>query len=155
MASIMPPPSGFCQALILRKGGCGEKNPETRGLSPGSLAFFKITCPTCQFTLPFLERLAASDKLQFVAVSQDGVKGTANFLKEYGVKFLTLLDASGYPVSNDYGITHVPTVFVVEQDGKISASFDGFSKRDVAALGQRAGIEPFQPGDYVPEWKAG
>ena len=122
---------------------------------PVALAFFKITCPTCQFTLPFLERLAASDKLQFVAVSQDGAKGTANFLKEYGVKFLTLLDASGYPVSNAYGITHVPAVFVVEQDGKISASFDGFSKSDVAALGQRAGIEPFQPGDYVPEWKAG
>ena len=122
---------------------------------PVALAFFKITCPTCQFTLPFLERLAASDKLQFVAVSQDGVKGTANFLKEYGVKFLTLLDASGYPVSNAYGITLVPTVFVVEQDGKISTCFDGFSKSDVAALGQRAGIEPFQPGDYVPEWKAG
>lgn len=121
------------------------------------LAFFKITCPTCQLIMPFLERMAASDKLQFIAVSQDGVKGTEEFRQEYGMKFPTLIDSAGegYVVSNAYGITHVPSVFVVERDGGISASFNGFSKKDVEALGLRAGIEPFRASDYVPEWKAG
>ena len=30
---------------------------------PVLLAFFKISCPTCQYTFPFLERLAAAPQL--------------------------------------------------------------------------------------------
>jgi peroxiredoxin len=124
---------------------------------PVALAFFKITCPTCQLTLPFLDRMAASKKLQFVAVSQDNRKGTVEFQNEYGVHFTTAIDPAeaGYEVSNAYGISVVPSIFVVEPDGRIAASFDGFSRQEMESLGKRAQIPPFGPGDYVPEWKAG
>jgi len=49
----------------------------------------------------------------------------------------------------------VPSLFLVEQDGKISKAFQGFSKRDIEALGERAGSPIFRPEDNVPEWKAG
>ncbi len=40
------------------------------------VAFYKISCPVCQFTLPFLERLNQSEKVEVVAVSQDDAEGT-------------------------------------------------------------------------------
>ena len=69
----------------------------------------------------------------------------------------TLLDRErdGYPASNAFGISHVPSLFVVEPDGMISLASEGFIKRDLEAIGGRAGLEPFRPEDKIPEWKAG
>ena len=76
--------------------------------------FFKVSCPVCQYTFPFLERMhkAYGDKkVAIVGISQDDQRDTAAFLKEYGVTFPTLLDdPNGYAVSNAYGLTNVPVV---------------------------------------------
>jgi peroxiredoxin len=120
------------------------------------LAFFKISCPVCQLTLPYLNRMR-SGNLQLVAVSQDDEESTGEFNAEFGISLETLLDPEdgGYPVSNAYALTQVPTIFVVEQDGTIGEVIHGFVKREMEAIGVRCGIAPFQPGDYAPEWKAG
>ncbi len=34
------------------------------GKGPALLAFYKISCPVCQLTAPYLERLAAGSALQ-------------------------------------------------------------------------------------------
>jgi peroxiredoxin len=124
---------------------------------PALLAFYKISCPVCQLTAPYLERLAASESIQVIGISQDDDSSTRGFNQRFGVTFPTLVDPSkqDYPASNAYGITSVPSLFLLEQDGTISKSFSGFSKRDLEALGERAGVPPFGPGDNVPEWKAG
>jgi len=124
---------------------------------PVLLAFFKISCPVCQLTAPFLERLAANHALQVIGISQDEAGGTRDFTERFGVTFPTLLDLSsqGYPASNAYGITAVPSLFLLEPDGTIARSFSGFSKRDLEEIGARAGVSPFGPDDHVPEWKAG
>jgi peroxiredoxin len=124
---------------------------------PAVLAFFKISCPVCQLTAPYLERLAASSGLQVIGISQDDAGPTRNFANRFGLTFSTLLDSSAddYAASNAYGISSVPTLFVVEPDGIVSRSFAGFSKRDFEELGARAGVVPFGPQDHVPEWKAG
>ena len=63
------------------------------------------------------------------------------FNQRFGVTFPTLLDQSkeGYPASNAFGISSVPSLFLVEQDGTIAKAFSGFSKRDLEGLGERAG----------------
>jgi peroxiredoxin len=130
-------------------------------LSRGSvvLAFFKVSCPVCQMTFPYLERIhaAAGSALPIYGVSQNDEEDTAEFARRFGVTFPMLLDREddGFPVSNAYGISSVPTVFVVERDGAISSVTEGWSRRDVAALGARAGANPLRPGDNVPELKAG
>ncbi len=58
-------------------------------------------------------------------------------------------------MSNAFGITNVPSLFLVEPDGVISLASQGFVKRDLEALGKRAGVEVFRQGEKVPEWKAG
>lgn len=123
---------------------------------PALLAFFKSSCPVCQLTFPYLERLAAGTSIQIIGISQDDVATTQAFNQRFGVTFSTLLDPKeGYPASNAYGITNVPSLFLIEPDGRIANAFTGFSKRDLEAFAQRAGVAIFRADDNVPEWKAG
>lgn len=109
--------------------------------APVVLAFFKVSCPTCQYTFPFLERIhqAYAGKLQLLGVSQNAEKDTAAFLKEYGVTFPVLLDdTKAYPVSNAYGLTNVPTTFWIGQDGEIELTSIGWAKGEVEAINRKA-----------------
>ena len=124
---------------------------------PALLAFYKINCPVCQLTFPFLERLAAGSGVQVIGISQDDFSATTAFNQRFGITFPTLLDSAkeSYPASNAFGITNVPTLFLVEPDGEIANTISGFSKRDLEAVGARAGVKPFRADENVPEWKAG
>jgi len=127
---------------------------------PALLAFFKVSCPVCQFTFPFLERIhqaAGPGRLRLIAVSQDDARATRDYNRQYGVTFTTLLDEAGkgYAVSNAFGISTVPSLFLVEPDGGISLASAGFVKRDLEAVAERVGATPFRPDEYVPEWQAG
>nr|AER58208.1 redoxin domain-containing protein [uncultured Acidobacteriota bacterium] len=160
---------GKKKAAMLEAGGHAPAfelkslNGEKRSLDdilaagPALLAFYKVSCPVCQLTFPYLERLAAGSSLQIIGISQDDDSSTKGFNQRFGVTFPTLLDQSkeSYPASNAYGISTVPSLFVVNKDGQIALAFSGFSKRDLEKVGERAGVKPFQPEDNVPEWKAG
>jgi peroxiredoxin len=124
---------------------------------PALIAFFKTTCPVCQLTFPFLERIHKAGTLPVYAVSQDDAKDTREFNRQFGLAFPTLLDTgrSGFPVSNAFGISSVPTTFLIERDGRISRVIEGWSKREIEWLGGLARVEVFRQGDNVPEWKAG
>jgi peroxiredoxin len=123
---------------------------------PALLALYKISCPVCQMTLPYLERISKGS-LQVIAISQDDQRGTGFFQQRFGLTMSTLLDREedGYPASNLFGISHVPSLFLVEPDGVISLASEGFVKRDLEAIGKRAGVQPFRPDEKVPEWKGG
>jgi peroxiredoxin len=123
---------------------------------PALLALYKISCPVCQLTLPFLDRISKGT-LRVVAISQDDESGTRRFRDKYSVSLPTLLDRErdGYPASNAFGISYVPSLFLVEPDGTISLASEGFIKRDIEAIAQRSGVEAFRPEEKVPEWKAG
>lgn len=124
---------------------------------PVVVAVFKASCPTCQLTLPFLDRIGQGEKLRVVPVSQDEPETTRAFLARFGVTLPTLLDRAeqGYPMSNAYGVAYVPSLFLVEPDGRVSLASEGFSKREILYLGERAGITPFREGENVPESKSG
>ena len=120
------------------------------------LAFFKVNCPVCQMTFPFLERLQ-SERLPVYGISQNGPEDTRDFNRHFGLTMPILLDseASGYAVSNAFGISSVPTLFLVEPDGTVSRVSEGWHKGDIAHFGELAGVNPFRPNDSVPEAKAG
>jgi len=133
---------------------------------PVVLAFFKVSCPTCQYAFPFLERLhkAYGQKgVALVGVSQNDPKDTAAFLKEFGVTFPVLLDDTrSYPASNAYGLTNVPTLFWVAPDGEIEISSVGWVKADfdqinrkMAEAGKAAPAAVFKPGEDVRDFRAG
>ena len=131
---------------------------------PVVLAFFKISCPVCQYTFPILERLhQAYPKAAIYGVSQNGAKDTERFCREFGITFPVLLDdPKTYAASNAYGITNVPTVFYIAQDGTIEVSSVGWSKPDIEEIGRRLGsvhrvpvAALFDPGEQVSDFRAG
>jgi peroxiredoxin len=144
----------FALAKLLEKG-------------PVVAAFFKISCPVCQYTFPFLERLYqryGGDGMTFAGISQDDAKATKDFAREYGVTFPMLLDekGKGYAASNAYGLTTVPTIFLIEPDGTVKTIGMGFERdalESIAqALAERKKMAPaplFRASESVPAHKPG
>lgn len=133
---------------------------------PVVLAFFKVSCPTCQYAFPFLERLERAyghKAVRIIGVSQNEAKDTASFNKEFGVTFPVLFDdPHSYAVSNAYGLTNVPTVFWIAEDGEIEVSSVGWVKtefdeinRRMAEAGNAAPAAVFKPGEDVRDFRAG
>jgi peroxiredoxin len=144
------PPSSF-----VTKEGDARSLDEILAAGPAVIAFYKVTCPVCQLTMPYLERLRGGS-LQVVSVSQDDAEAAAEFDFEFGAR-TDLLDSedAGYPASNAFRITNVPSLFLVEPGRKITWQSVGFYKKDLESLAERAGRPIFQPGERVPEAKAG
>ena len=133
---------------------------------PVVLAFFKVSCPTCQYTFPFLQRLERAyghKGVRIIGISQNDPTQTGKFNKEFGVTFPVLLDdTETYPVSNAYGLTNVPTLFWIAQDGEIEVSSVGWAKADfleisrrMAEAGNMAPAVVFKPGEDVRDFRAG
>jgi peroxiredoxin len=125
--------------------------------SPVLVAFFKISCPTCQYTLPFLERISSGGRIVILGVSQDDAEDTNDFAASVRLSFPLAIDGirTGYAVSSAYRITNVPSLFLVEQGGKIASAWSGFSRPDLEELGRRIGVSAFQPGEQTPQFKPG
>ena len=132
---------------------------------PVVAAFFKVSCPVCQFTFPFLERLHqrhGKDGVAFLGISQNDSADSKKFAQQYGLTFPILLDAKGYPASNAYGLTNVPTIFLIDAGGAVKVSSMGFNKADLEnianTLADRKSISRapvFLPGESVPAYKPG
>lgn len=127
------------------------------------LIFYKFSCPVCQFTFPFLQKIYETygDAFYFVAIAQDPAEKTIPFRETFGITVPTLMDLQPYPVSNTYRIETVPSIFLVNEDHKIDTSFEGFDKKQLErlsdSLAHKSGlprIALFQ-GLSVPELKPG
>ncbi len=152
----------------------GDRAPEVTFRTPGGkpvtmldllsesgvmLAFFKVSCPVCQYTLPFLERIhkgGAATSIKFYAISQDDAEATAEFADEFGVTFPSLIDDErSYQASNAFGISMVPTMFLVSQDRTIQWTSAGFSREDLEDLALRMDTKVFRAGESVPDFRPG
>lgn len=133
---------------------------------PVVLAFFKVSCPVCQYAFPFLERLERTyghERVQIVGVSQNDPRETAAFNKEFGATFPVLLDdRETYPVSNAYGLTNVPSLFWIAQDGEIEVSSVGWVKKDFEEINRKMAqarnlpfASVFNPQEDVRDFRAG
>jgi peroxiredoxin len=127
------------------------------------LVFYKFTCGTSRFTLPFLENIyqAYGTSLFFTAIAQDEEEPTRQFRTELGITMPFLLDIDPYSVSRLYKLHTVPSIFLIDTNKKIIFSSYGFVKQEILNLadliaektGQQQ-IEPFGSVD-VPEIKPG
>lgn len=153
-------------SLPLLDGGAKFSLSQAQKQGPVIAAFFKVSCPVCQFSFPYLQRIFTAygnKKVTFVGVSQDAQGDTQRFARQHGVSFpIALDDLKRYPASNAYGLTNVPSFFWIAPDGGIRFSSVGWSRADFEKLNQEiaaasgAPAKPiFNPGEDVPEFKAG
>jgi peroxiredoxin len=134
---------------------------------PVVLAFFKVSCPVCQYAFPLYERLAQANRdasISVLGISQNGPSETADFRHEYGVNFPIAIDddSNHYAVSSAYGLTNVPTLFYIAPNGEIEISSVGWSKRDLdevnAKLSAVRGQKPsmlWRDGEAIQDFRAG
>ena len=132
---------------------------------PVVVAFFKISCPVCQFTFPFLDRLYkryGGDSVTFLGISQDDPRATRRFTEDYGVTFPVLIDEDGYPVSNGYGLTNVPTTFLIDNDATVRTVCMGFEKAGLETIANELAVHRklapaalFRADERVPASKPG
>jgi hypothetical protein len=140
-------------------------HPAARPAGEALYGIFKTTCPTCEFTWPFFDRigrLAQGGALSVVAVSQNDIGDTADWNRRLGVQLFTLFDDEPWPASEALGIEVVPTFLRVGKDGRIRDVVVGFQKQkmqdfaaEAAALAGQGPAELFKPGEDVPAFKAG
>ena len=152
----------------------GSTDGKTRSLKealvqgPVLVAFFKVSCPTCQYTFPFIERMyqqlrsAGAKDLQVWGIVQDDAKHGQDFARELGITFPILTDEEPYEISREYGLNFVPTIFLIAPEGLVEIASDGFTRVDLVAIHKsfaaRYSVNPpalFQPSDKVPEFKPG
>ncbi len=133
---------------------------------PVVAAFFKISCPVCQYAFPFLERIYkayGAKHVTIIGISQNTKKDTAVFIKEFGLTFPVLLDdTDSYPASNAYGLTNVPTTFWIDTDGTVEISSVGWVQPDIEEINRKAAevgkvaFRPvFQPDESIPAYRPG
>ncbi len=132
---------------------------------PVIAAFFKASCPTCQFTFPFIERLHrqfGGKGATVWGVAQDNASRGGEFAAQYGITFPILIDDEPYSTSRAYKLKFTPTLFLIRPEGEISLLSEGFAKRDILQiqheLARRIDVEAaplFRPGERIPEYKPG
>ena len=153
---------------VLSGGKDGGKFSLQTALQQGPVlaVFFKVSCPVCQYTFPYVERIHRAhggEKISIVGISQDIPRDTAAFLKEYGITFPNLLDdPNGYAISNAYGLTNVPSLFLIGQNGQIEISSVGWVKQDIEDINRKLSAakqisvpQIFKPGEEVRDFRAG
>lgn len=140
---------------------------DLRQRGPVVLAFFKVSCPVCQYAFPFYERMAQAQRdsaASFLGISQNKPSDAKAFVREYGVTFPIAIDdeANNFAASIAYGITNVPTLFYIAASGEIEVSSVGWSKLDVegvnAKLAALRGQKPavlWQAGESIQDFRAG
>lgn len=132
--------------------------------SPVVLVFFKVSCPVCQYAFPLYDRLAqkTAGRIRVVGVSQDDQSSTRSFAKTSGVTFpIAIDDTMHFPVSKAYGLTHVPALFEITQDGRIAVSCVGWEKAVVENISHRhadadvSGNVLFHSSESIADFRAG
>jgi peroxiredoxin len=143
----------------------GQSYSLAEGLKHGPvlLIFFKVSCPTCQYMLPFVDRLHQRlPGARIWGVSQDNAHASRLFADEFGVTFPILIDDEPWELSDSYGLTHVPTYVLIAPEGHVELSGDGFVRRDLLAIQDSlvrqftVKLPPlFGSTEKVPEFKPG
>jgi peroxiredoxin len=128
-------------------------------------AVFKTTCPTCELTWPYLDRIRAAAEggtLSIVAISQDDPPSSKAFADRLGTRMDTVYDLGPWPASDALGVTTVPTLFRVTADGAVAETIVGFDRVAMEGLARRAAKSAgrpaaplFRPEEKVPLVKPG
>jgi peroxiredoxin len=154
------------QFELTRMNGAKFSLQDALNRGPVLAVFFKISCPVCQYALPYYERIYKTygdQRVTMVGISQNPKSDTAEFVKRYGITFPVLLDdTKTFPTSNAYGLTNVPTSFWIAQDGEIELSSVGWVRQEFEEMARKAasasGATPkpvFQPTEQIADFRAG
>ena len=77
----------------------------------------------------FINRISGEFKqVKFVIISLEDKDKTDKFLKDKAIQVETLIEEDG-EVSHEYGVTHTPSMIVVDKEKKIRTMYRGFTDK--------------------------
>jgi thiol-disulfide isomerase/thioredoxin len=144
----------------------GETAPPIFGVGfadgPMALFFYKVTCPVCQMAAPKAATFGTAYPDRIVGIGQDPPDKLAAFDRSFGLGFLSNSEPPPYEASDAYGVSVVPTLFLVGGDGAVVRSVESWDREgfnDVSRhLAELSGL-PYaaisQPGDGLPPFRPG
>lgn len=121
-------------------GTSGPRAIPAAGGKAQALFFLKVDCPTCPLAAPAVERLRrAYPGLDVVAVSQDDEAATRRWMGEHGLAAeVAACEGEGYPASAAFGLGAVPTLVLLDGQGRLAAVQEGWSRDGYDALAREA-----------------
>lgn len=139
---------------MLEAGQAAPSIPSLAANKPALLVFFETDCPTCQLALPYLNALNG-DSVQVLGISQDAEPASREFVCQMQIAFPVEID-HGLKLSRAYDPQSVPTIFLVDKNGRILRCVVGFDKAAFNELAAAVGHAPIAPEhDGAPPWKPG
>ena len=118
------------------------------------LAVLQSDCPTCQLIVPYLSRLAAAGA-PVTALSQDPADATEAFSRQMDIAFPIDLDPD-WRRSIDLEVVTVPTLFLLDDQQRVTRSEPGFDKNVLNELAAAFGLPPVASShDGAPAMKPG
>ncbi len=143
----------------------GEAAPSVAGVTAGdphALVFYKVSCPTCQMAAPVLDGFERAYPGRMIGVGQDPAGKLERFADTYGMTFPSLSDVAPYEASNAYGIENVPTMVVVDGEGRVADvveswdrdAYNRASRTLAELLGSDAAVIS-EPSDGLPAFRPG
>ncbi|MGH9224563.1 MAG: TlpA family protein disulfide reductase [Acidimicrobiales bacterium] len=148
-------PGDRSPTFILDDIATGEQvtNPWTEG--PTVVTFFKVTCPVCQLVAPKVQALADAGA-RVTAIGEDPAPALTKYAERFGQRVPTVTEPPPYRVSSAYGVTAVPTVFLVDQDGVVQHAVGGWDRQRWNAVAAAVGAPPLSAdGDGLPSYRPG
>jgi peroxiredoxin len=137
------------------------------GQGPVVAVFIQTACPICDLTMPYLNRLAkvyGGQRWQLWVITQDDPEASRRYGERFEVTFPLLVDdpADGWAVSCAYDPPATPTLFLIDPDGRVQFSGQGFSKADLNAAAERIAshlrtqsVVVAEPNDGNPDFRPG
>jgi peroxiredoxin len=113
--------------------------PRDAGAEPLLLAFFRVSCNTCDLAFPYINRLQAEypGGWRLWTISQDDASRTAAYRDRFAIKAPVLIDAPALDVSLLYDPPSTPALFLVAPNGRIDFTLEGFDKADMNEISRR------------------
>ena len=81
---------------------------------PVLLMFVKVGCPTCEYSLPLIDRIFRNYPQSSVSmvVAQERESGARRLIREGDLHLTVGLDSSPHSIGESYGVSYVPTFFL-------------------------------------------
>lgn len=135
----------------------GQTAPAIPGLDLGSdaalIVFFETDCPTCRLAVPYLNKLARGARV--IGISQDDQAATNQFTQQLATAFPVQRD-SGLALSRRFDLTFVPSLFLIDHNGRVLRSHFGFDKAVLNEIATQMRCPPVaEDFDGAPQSKPG
>jgi peroxiredoxin len=119
------------------------------------VAFFKVTCPVCQMVAPKVTALGEGGA-RILAIGQDPPAALVRYAGEHGQRVPTVSEAAPYGVSSAYGVSSVPSLFVIEPGGVVADAVAGWDRDRWNAVAASVGAPAVSvEGDGLPVFRPG